>query len=183
MIEEWDVMEEALNPPNRGFDVRERGGTDVVVFRPTEGTVWSWMWNLFVAPFQGIHLGFGGMYVGMVNRVLKVLEIRERRRGARWPVVFTGFSRGGALAEMCATDPLFSPWKPRAVSVAAPRWSLRRFPQAPVVRIEVEGDWVCSLPPWPYQKVGEVRKYKAKKWRFPWNLHRYSVYREAVYGS
>lgn len=179
----WEeLVEEATHHPKKGFDVREREGMDVVVFRPTEGTAWDWIWNFFVAPFGGIHSGFAWMYVGIVNRVLRVLEIRERRRGERWPVIFTGFSRGGALAEMCAVDSVFEPWKPKAVSFAAPRWTVKRIEAPQVERIQCGGDVVCRVPPWPYRDVGKVVRLRWK-WIPSFRAHGYSVYREAVYGA
>lgn len=170
----------ATHPPKNGFDVIECERYRVVVFPPTEGTAWSWMWNLFIAPFNGVHLGLSLYYLSVVDRVLKVIELRERRKGARKPLLFTGFSRGGALAEMCTVDPLFEPWSPECISFSAPRWGMKQYRDVQITRIQVGGDIVTQLPPWPYQ---DCVKPLRLRWKCVprFSAHRYSVYREAVW--
>lgn len=169
----------ATDPPKNGFDVVDWKNKRIVVFPPTEGTVWSWMWNFLIAPFGGIHLGFSLFYISLTGRIVRVLELREKRTGERKPVIFTGFSRGGALAEICAVDPLFEPWYPKCVSFAAPKWGFKQHKDATITRIQVGGDIVTRLPPWPYRDCVNPTRLR---WSFlpSFSEHRYKAYREAV---
>lgn len=143
-----------------------------IAFPPTQGNFFSWIVNLLAYSMLGIHFGFYAAYFLAVKRVKDTairLGVKE--------IHFTGFSRGGAMAEIGACDAYFNEFNTKATSFAAPKWSLRpKFGK--ITRYEVGGDIVPQLPPFYWSPRVRVRI----QWRTipSFTAHSPAVYREAL---
>ncbi len=114
--------------------------------------VWDWIQNLDLRQAEVENWSLSnGVLVAAKNVLAMVNEYRsENHRSYTKPIVFTGHSKGGAVAIACGVLSEMRHNKvERVTAFAAPRISTRRIIYPfPVDRFEAKGDPIPKLPIW-----------------------------------
>lgn len=181
--------------PARALVAPTEAGTVVAVrgsgaANPREIWLNAWI-NLVAVPVRPVDLGLkrglvhGGYFGTAASLFDGVLEALDRLEfGA--PVYLTGFSLGGAVAQCLALAVAHA--RPdlvvRPVTFASPKLGTARIASAlrqlGLLRVEVEGDLVPALPPWPYANGGLPLRIGARTPGLRQREHARGAYRAAL---
>ena len=181
--------------PARALVVPTESGTVVAVrgsgaANPRELWLNAWI-NLVAVPVRPVdlglkrglvHGGYFGTAASLFDGVMEALEGLEV--GA--PVYLTGFSLGGAVAQCLALAVAHprSELAVRPVTFASPRLGTARLADAltrlGLLRVEVDGDLIPSLPPWPYTHGGDSLEFIFRPPASRRREHARGVYRGAL---
>lgn len=102
------------------------------------------------------------VHTGWLNAYKRVRSwVQQTVKEAKCPVVFSGHSLGGAIAQIACLDMGFGP----AITTGSPRPFFGKAPKIDVIRFETEDDPVCKLPP-GYKGAGQeiILKVKTRGW-------------------
>lgn len=134
--------------------VKTRDGWTIIAIRGSD-SLDDWISNFRFSPDDGIHDGFQAGTDELLDRVVQ--EVIKTRRPEANPVILTGHSRGGALAEILAVNlglPCVTFGAPRTFSAkflrdlrAVREEMLPGVSKLPALRCVAPGDPVPYFPP------------------------------------
>lgn len=153
------------------YKIKANGRKATVAFRYSSTGI-DWLTDFFAWPINGIHSGFAASYFSLIKSLVEDIKDCDPEE-----IVFTGFSKGGALAQIANEDQIFT-CPTEAIVFGAPK-SMVKKGTGRSTRYEVGGDIVPRMPPLWYTHVGA-------RVRLDWKIiprfsaHKPSVYRAAL---
>lgn len=172
----WDKPTHQNGLTDTAFKVKKENGTLYIAFQYTNDSIISWLWDLFVCRWKGVHAGFMASYLSVYLPLR-----REIKKNEPYNLIhFTGFSKGGALAQIANSNKYLH--DTIATSYAAPMWHGKDFrPMGLNILYEYGGDIVCSLPPkiFGYKKTCTPIRLEWKD-SLSFTAHSPGAYRDAI---
>jgi len=173
----WDKPTYENPITKAAFKIKKEEDILFIAFRYTTESWIDWLWDFFACKTSNIHSGFLASYLSLYLPLRRAIK----EQGQFDHIMFVGFSKGGAIAQIAANE---LPYSTQAIGFATPRWAGKKYlVNYPVntIRVEMGEDIVPRIPfKWMgYYPVGILLQITPKA--FPkFSVHKPSAYREAL---